>query len=237
MTKAALCYIRYAPYEVHDASLNEQAQRDALKGYCALKQLQPITWIVEQAPATTPFEQRAQTSALLEALASMPNPKVIVSLSLDRLATNATDVLSLLASWRSQQVDLHLLSVGGQPVELSTMMGPWFIAFLEGISAMELLGQREALTPSPATPVPRHARDIRGSVPYGYQLDDEGLLLIEEPNEQRALRELFRLYQTGYSMRRITTKLNEGDFPARGERWHVTTVARLIKRLSAEPES
>lgn len=229
--KKAICYIRYAPYEAHDDAFSEHAQREALKGYCAMRQLQIEGWFIDEANASSPLEQREQATAMFNSLAQQPRPLALVCLSLDRFTASATAALELLSSCRTLQVDLHLLSVGGQSVELSSMMGPWVVSMLEGVASMERLAQRESSSPELVTHAPKHARDIRGSVPYGYKLDAEGILLIEEPQEQLALRELLRLHHAGYSMRRITAKLNEGQYPARGQRWHVTTVARLLKRL------
>ena len=229
--KKAICYIRSAPYEAHDDALSEQAQREALKGYCAMRQLHIEGWFVDVANASSTLEQRPEATSMFNALEQSSKPVALVCLGLDRLTSSATTALELLARCRTLQVDLHLLSVGGQSVELSSMMGPWVVSMLEGVANMERLAQRESSSPELVTHAPKHARDIRGSVPYGYKLDAEGILLIEEPQEQLALRELLRLHHIGYSMRRITAKLNEGQHPARGQRWHVTTVARLLKRL------
>lgn len=40
------------------------------------------------------------------------------------------------------------------------------------------------------------------------------------------------LRESGLSIRAIAAQLNDDDVPARGTRWHPTTVSRLLKRAA-----
>ena len=235
LNRQALCYVRWAPYEDRDPAMSESAQRDALRGYCAMRQLAVAAWFEDTAQATSGWEQRPGAQALSARLAHPEAPRVLVCYSLDRLTTSPTRALERLSAWRAQGVEVHVVSMGGQPVELMGMMGPWFIAALEGFSRMEQLHEREHVQHELTLPeAPRLSREQRGSIPYGYKLDPEGVFIIEAPEEQRALRYLMTLHRAGYSMRRIATKLTEEGYAPRGERWHVTTVARLIRRMEED---
>lgn len=61
----------------------------------------------------------------------------------------------------------------------------------------------------------------------------DGVHLEEDEEEQRALAVIDRLRASGMSIRAIAEALNDRAVPARGKRWHPTTIARLIKREAA----
>lgn len=72
-----------------------------------------------------------------------------------------------------------------------------------------------------------------GSVPYGYRLAADGIHLEAEPAEARAVALVRELRDAGLSIRAIAERLNADAVPARGGRWHPTTIARLIVKEAA----
>ncbi len=52
--------------------------------------------------------------------------------------------------------------------------------------------------------------------------------MVKVPEEQRILTRILRLREQGLSIRAIADTLNEKGLPARGKRWHPTTVARIL---------
>lgn len=67
---------------------------------------------------------------------------------------------------------------------------------------------------------------VVGMVPYGYRR--VGDHLEEDPDEQRVVDVIRRLRGEGLSLRAVVAKLEEYGVPARGERWHKTTVVRIL---------
>jgi DNA invertase Pin-like site-specific DNA recombinase len=69
-----------------------------------------------------------------------------------------------------------------------------------------------------------------GSPAYGYRAT-EARELAPEPAEQAAIARLVELHDEGRSLRAIANVLTvEGHRPKRGDRWHPTTVARVLAR-------
>ena len=59
----------------------------------------------------------------------------------------------------------------------------------------------------------------------------------EEPsveNQRPELELIRRLRATGFSVREIRVWITEWGLPARGARWHLTTVVRILRRQRAE---
>ncbi len=69
-----------------------------------------------------------------------------------------------------------------------------------------------------------------GGIPYGYKLGADGVHLVEDSPEQAVIAEIVALREAGYSVRAIAGRLNALDRPARGSRWHPTSVGRLLGR-------
>ena len=62
-----------------------------------------------------------------------------------------------------------------------------------------------------------------GKAPFGYSIADDGVSLVEDPNEQTVIVTMCSLRGQGVSFRRIADRLNEDRIPARGKRWYPTT--------------
>ena len=69
-----------------------------------------------------------------------------------------------------------------------------------------------------------------GDLPFGYRLARDGVSLAKNPKEQRVIRLVKALREQGVSLRRIVDRLNKDRVPARGGRWHLTSLHRLLKR-------
>lgn len=80
--------------------------------------------------------------------------------------------------------------------------------------------------------VAKKARGERvGGVPLGARVAADGVHLEADPGEAGALEIVRELRAAGVSIRGIAAELTARGVPARGERWHPTTVARLLRRL------
>lgn len=68
-----------------------------------------------------------------------------------------------------------------------------------------------------------------GALPLGFEGD--GSRLAPNAVEQRAIARVLELRRAGLSIRAIAAALNREGTPARGNRWHPTTVARVLQRI------
>jgi hypothetical protein len=61
----------------------------------------------------------------------------------------------------------------------------------------------------------------------------DGRLVPYEP-EKAALRRLYELADAGTSLRRIAASLDAERLPSRGDKWHPTTIRRLLARRTGD---
>jgi DNA invertase Pin-like site-specific DNA recombinase len=83
-----------------------------------------------------------------------------------------------------------------------------------------------------ALAVKRDRGERVGGIPLGYAADDVGELHVAE-HELAAVARAHELRAAGFSVRQIATTLDDENYPARGQRWHATTIARLLSRSEA----
>jgi DNA invertase Pin-like site-specific DNA recombinase len=83
-----------------------------------------------------------------------------------------------------------------------------------------------------AMKVKRERGERTGDLPFGYRLAEDGVHVEEDPEEQRAISIINRMKAEGLSQREIASRLNAECVPARGARWHKTTVARVLQKAA-----
>ena len=81
-----------------------------------------------------------------------------------------------------------------------------------------------------------------GQVPYGSRLAADGVKLIPEPDERRAIELIQALRAEGMSLRAIAARLEAEGLRPRGRRWYAKTVANILEaaelaRLGFQPRS
>jgi DNA invertase Pin-like site-specific DNA recombinase len=81
-----------------------------------------------------------------------------------------------------------------------------------------------------ALAVKRSRGERTGYVGFGFKLDHDGLHIVENIAEQAIIAEIQAMSAAGLSSRRIAARLTELGRPARGSRWHPTTVLELLRR-------
>ena len=72
-----------------------------------------------------------------------------------------------------------------------------------------------------------------GAVRYGYRLAADGVREEIDPAKARVVALVRELRDAGLSIRAIAERLNADAVPARGGRWHPTTIARLTVKEAA----
>ncbi len=78
------------------------------------------------------------------------------------------------------------------------------------------------------------AGEFTGIAPFGSQLGADGISLEASQKELAAIEFILKAREEGASIRGIASMLNASDHEPRGERWHPTTVARVLKAWEDE---
>lgn len=70
---------------------------------------------------------------------------------------------------------------------------------------------------------------LMGTIPYGYEVDDKGILVASR-YEQTMVRRIRELHSAGKGYNQIAKYLNAKRFPSRGRAWHRQTISNIVNR-------
>lgn len=226
----AIGYVRVSTEEQAAEGVSLEAQEARVRAYCAMRGLDLVEVVVDAAVSGgKPLHTREGGARVLRAV-ERREVAAVVALKLDRLFRDCADCLEVTRQWDRRDVALHLVDIGGQAIDTSSAMGRFFLTVMAGAAEMERNQVRERTVAALAHK--RSKGERIGQVPFGFVLGADGVHLVEEPAEQRVIALVCRLRADGLSIRAIAAVLNDDDVPARGGRWHRTSIDRILRRAA-----
>ena len=161
---------------------------------------------------------------LQEALTKCKKGTALVVYSLSRLARSTRDTLTIADTLAASGADLVSLSEKIDTTSASGKMVFRLLAVLSGFEKDQISERtRFALAHKKAK------GERTGSVPYGKRLADDGVHLVPEPKEQKALKLVQRLRRKGGTYRAIAAVLGANGYRPRGGKvWHPQTIKNMV---------
>ena len=217
----------YVRVSTDEQALGPEAQREALRVYCAANSAQLVS-VYEDIGVSggAPVDKRPGLLEALDALKIHGAGALLVS-KRDRLARDVVvgAMIERLAERKGARVLCADGTGNGDGPEAQLMRG-----------IVDVFAQYERAIIRARTKAALAAKSRKGErtgeVPFGFQLADDGVHLEPNPIEQDTLRLVAELRGDGMSIRAIADELNARAVPARGARWHATTVARVLDRAA-----
>ena len=217
-------YIRVSTDEQH---LGPEAQRAELERWCKDNGAElAAVFIGRGISGGAPLDKRTELLAAVAALKEH-GAEVLLVAKRDRLARDvmvSAMVERLAAKAGAAVVAASGTGNGDSPEAL--LMRRMVDAFAEYERALIKARTKSALA------VKRGRGERTGQIPYGFQLAADGIHLEEHPAEQQVLETIRAMRAEGATLAGVAEQLNLDNVPARGKRWHTTTVARLMKRAA-----
>lgn len=220
--------IGYVRVSTEEQNLGPQAQREALARWCESNGAELVS-VYEDLGVSggAALEKRPGLLCAIDALAAQRAGILLVA-KRDRLARDV--MVCALVERLAERNGSRILAADGA----GNGEGPEAM-LLRGL--VDLFAQYERALirtrTAAALSVKRSRGERTGEIPYGYQLSGDGLHLEANPDEQTTYQRLRELRASGLSLRAIAETFNRESIPARGKRWHLTSVARLVDRLAA----
>jgi DNA invertase Pin-like site-specific DNA recombinase len=224
----AVAYLRVSTDE---QALGPEAQRAAIGRWAASAGVEVVAWHLDHGVSgAAPVDRRP---GLLAALADLGEhgAGLLVVAKRDRLARDvpAAAMIEQLAG----RAGARIVSAAGEGTDGDACDPSGML--MRGL--MDLFAQYEraliAQRTRAALAVKRGRGERIGELPLGRTVGADGVALVENPAEARAVELVHELRAEGLSVRAIADELNRRGVPARGERWHATTVQRLVRRATS----
>lgn len=225
----AIGYARVSTAEQAVSGLGMDDQKARIRAYCTLRGLE-LTRIAGDNGCSggKPLASRPGGGKLLKALREHEAEAVVI-LKLDRGFRNAADCLATVEQWDRKGITLHIVDLGGSALDTASATGRFMLTVLAGAAEMERNLTRERTRAALSVKAKRGER-ISGRAPFGYSFTADGRV---EPNpeEQRAVRLVTELRDSGKSLRGIAAELaGRGMLSRTGVPLSAVTVRAILRR-------
>jgi site-specific DNA recombinase len=219
-------YVRVSTDRQADLGVSLEAQEAKIRAMATVRGDEIDEVIVDGGESAKDLN-RPGVQRLLELVENEKIDAVIVA-KLDRLTRSVKDLSQMLELFEKRRV--ALISVA-ESLDTSSAAGRLVITIMGAVSQWE----REAIGERTRDAL-RHKRSQGqrvGNIAFGFQLAQDGEHLEQNPTEQAAVDEIWKLRSQGHSMRRIAAVLNHRAYRTRrGTPWRLESVARVLKTKS-----
>jgi DNA invertase Pin-like site-specific DNA recombinase len=218
------CVVGYIRASTAEQKLTPEAQRKALEAWCKRRGKRLVA-VYEDLGVSggLELERRVGLLTAIDALSEHRAGTLLVS-KRDRIARDV--IVSGMVERLVERQGAKVASADG----VGNGSGPEAQLMRTMIDAFAAYERALIRARTKAALAAKAARGERTSLhaPYGWRVGEDGVRLVKVPDEQRILSRILRLRESNLSIRAIADRLNERGLPARGKRWHPTTVARIL---------
>jgi len=204
---SAIGYIRVSTEGQAMDGVSLDAQRAKIEAWCALNDYTLEAVHVDAGVSGQRVENRPGLQA---ALADSRKGSALVIYSLSRLARSTKDTIEV--SERLAKADTDLVSLS-EKIDTTTAAGKMVFRMLAVLAEFE----RDPISERTMTAMQfkKTQGERVGAVPYGFDLADNGVHLLSNPDEQAVIAQAKALRTRGASLRKIAAELQRRGFKAR----------------------
>lgn len=222
----AVTYTRVSTEDQKNEGVSLEAQAAKLAAWCNLNDAEIIGSYTDAGLSGTRDDRPGLTAAIAHAC---KEGAVVVVYSLSRLSRSTTLTIKLADELAKHGADLVSLS---EKIDTTTAAGRMVFRLLSSLAEFERDQIAERTTLALAH---KKAKGERvGSIPFGFDLAADGINLVPNAGQQRAILLIRELKAAGVSMRSIADELNRRHIStAKGNgAWKHSTVQRILSRAS-----
>jgi DNA invertase Pin-like site-specific DNA recombinase len=221
-TKVAVAYLRVSTQE---QDLGPEAQKAAIRAWAERHGVQVVSYFEDRLSGGTKVEDRP---AMLEAFGALraAGAGLLVAAKRDRIARDV--VVAATVEQMAREAGAKVVTADGVAVE-DTPEG----MLLRGL--MDLFAQYERAVIRARTRAALAVKRSQGQrytrrAPLGFRFEDGKL--VTDAQESDTLARVREMKARGVSTARVASILNAEGLRCRGGRWHVTTLARAMRRAA-----
>lgn len=146
----------------------------------------------------------------------------LIVTKLDRLGRNAENMLHIWRWAREHTITIHIVDLGGETITSQGYAGKLIFGILSLFAEFERELIRDRITQTLTKKFNNY--ELIGTLPYGYDLDRSracesadgtSATLMDNPDEQRWLRQMAGWRACGWSFNRIARSLNDAGVPTK----------------------
>jgi DNA invertase Pin-like site-specific DNA recombinase len=217
---AVLSYLRVSTDRQAEEGESLGAQQRQVEGYAMMIGLTVDHHFIERGVSgSIPLKDRPEGGKLLDLLKA---GDTVITPKLDRCFRSSLDALETLGKLKDRGVSLHMIDLGGDVT--NNGVSKLVFTILSAVAEAERDRTRERIKDVKADQK-RRSRFLGGSVPFGFRVDDEGALVVDEV-QQKAIQTMIKLKLDGYTLRGIAGHMEQHE----GIKISHETVSQIIKK-------
>jgi site-specific DNA recombinase len=218
----AIGYIRVSTEDQKESGLSLEHQKAKIEAYSLAMDIEIVEVIEDAASA-----KNMNRIGLNKAFNMLKNKEAdaIVILKLDRLTRSVKDLGIIVEMF--DKSGTALISVQDS-INTTTAAGRLVLNVLGSVAQWE----REAIAErtSAALQVKKSHNELVGDIPFGYELSEDGIHLIENSREKEAIAIMQELRSRGLSFRKIISELESKNISAKkGGKWYPMTIKNILE--------
>ena len=225
--QAAIGYIRVSTDGQATDGVSLDAQRARIEAWCTANEVELREVFVDAGLSGGRADNRPGLQSALEAVCKSHGVLIVYSLS--RLARSTKDTIAIGERLGKASADLVSLS---EKIDTTSAAGKMMFRMLAVLAEFE----RDQISERTTTAMRFKASQGQrvGKIPFGYDLDADGITLVANPVEQQAIAIISELRASGVSLRKIAAELTDRGIPTKeGSAWTHSTVQRIVNRTAA----
>jgi len=230
MSDKTVGYVRVSTFKQQRSGLSVEAQKDKIKQYASLADLEMNSAIGEfgillDEGYTGSNKSRPGLQELLSLVKDKRELSHIVFTSFDRLSRNTKELLEILQLCEERRVAVHSIR---ESFDTSTPIGKTVVTILAAINEMECMNV--SIRTKDAHRKQRENGDVYSRIPpFGYKR--HGKKLVKDTEEHKALTLIRNMGAKKYSNGDIIRALQEKGMSTRsGAKWQYQHITKLINR-------
>lgn len=221
--KTAIGYIRVSSDDQENSIV---VQTERIINYCKFHEIILSEIIVDKdISGFTEFNKRPGGNKANHIL-STTDTKTIVSIKPDRLFRNTIDGLITVASWNEQDVDLHIIDMGGASFTTKTAIGKLIFTQLISIAQFERDNTSERIK----AVIGHKKKNKKAYTSRILGFDSISGELIPNQSEQATIKTIFALSEQAWAPNKISKYLNDNKFNTKcGGPFFASTIQCILK--------
>lgn len=227
MQQSAIGYIRVSTDGQATDGVSLDAQRARIEAWCLANEMTLGEVFVDAGLSGGRSDNRPGLQSALESVCKSHGVLIVYSLS--RLARSTKDTIAIGERLGKSAADLVSLS---ERIDTTSAAGKMMFRMLAVLAEFE----RDQISERTTTAMRFKASQGQrvGKVPFGFNLDADGINLVANPIEQQAIQIINELRDRGDSLRKIAAELTSRGIPTKeGKPWTHSTVQRIVDRSAA----
>jgi DNA invertase Pin-like site-specific DNA recombinase len=219
-------YVRVSSEEQSKEGVSLGMQAEKIETYCKLNDLELIEIVEDAGISAKNISGRPGFQRCLDMIFTGEAEGLVVW-KLDRAFRSTQDALVTAESLTGKKKALISIS---EQLDTTSAIGGFFFTLMASLAEMErkLVGERTKA----ALQSKKSKGERVGRIPLGYSLSDDGVHLLEDPEEQETIRMILELKRSSdLSFNGIAQTLNaQGRCTKQGNKWTHVQVSRVIRQ-------